>query len=274
MGTPVKIDVWQQIYNWVTGAVSTYIPKILAHGSDDSGTNKRIIKTDANGIVQSYDSQVKTLLDTLLGAKADAAVTDPAVAGSTIALIKGIITKLEAIRTNTDQLEGYSDQIEALLTALNGYVDGLESAMTTLNGKDFATQTTLAALKTVTDSLSTTLGQIKSVMDTTGIKKIIDPVMILDKTHITAPVTGVKTVTSITAEVFAGVSRKASRSRICIRNLHPTLRIRVGPSGVTDTTGFAIGPEGTLELDIDPSAFVPIYAVSEAGNINVEVFEA
>lgn len=88
-----------------------------------------------------------------------------------------------------------------------------------------------------------------------------------------APVTGAKTVTATAAEVFAGASRKAGRSRLAIRNLDPAVRIRVGPSGVTDTTGYGIEPRAMAEIDIDPLADVPIYAISEAGYVSVEVFE-
>lgn len=89
-----------------------------------------------------------------------------------------------------------------------------------------------------------------------------------------APVTGVKTVTSTPSEIFAGASRKVGRSVLMIRNMSLSIRIRVGPSTVTDTTGFGIEPEGLLVLGFDPLADVPIYAVSEGGNVEVEVFEA
>lgn len=96
-----------------------------------------------------------------------------------------------------------------------------------------------------------------------------------DATRIaSAPVTGVKTVTSVAAEIFAGASRKAGRSLLIIRNLDPAIRIRIGPSAVTDTTGFGVEPGAVLTLYIDPTADVPIYAISEAGNVSVEVFEA
>jgi len=89
-----------------------------------------------------------------------------------------------------------------------------------------------------------------------------------------APATGVKTVTGTAAEVFAGTSCKPGRSRLEIANRHPALAIRVGPAGVTDTTGRSVGPLATLALDMDPMSDVPIYAVSEAGALTVEVFEA
>jgi hypothetical protein len=89
-----------------------------------------------------------------------------------------------------------------------------------------------------------------------------------------SPATGAKTVTATAAEVFAGASRKSGRSRLEIANRHSALTIRVGPAGVTDTTGRSVGPGATLTLDLDPTADVPIYAISEAGAVPVEVFEA
>jgi len=88
-----------------------------------------------------------------------------------------------------------------------------------------------------------------------------------------APVTGIKTVTSTVAEVFAGSSRKANRSKLIIRNLHPAVAIRIGGSGITDTIGQSVEPGASVEIDFSPSTAVPIYAVSTAGNVSVEVLE-
>ena len=88
-----------------------------------------------------------------------------------------------------------------------------------------------------------------------------------------APVTGIKTVTSTVAEVFAGSSRKANRSKLVIRNLHQAIPIRIGGSGITDTIGQSLEPGASVEIDFSPSTAVPIYAVSTAGNVSVEVLE-
>ena len=88
-----------------------------------------------------------------------------------------------------------------------------------------------------------------------------------------APVTGIKTVTSTVAEVFAGSSRKANRSKLVIRNLHQAVAIRIGGSGITDTIGQSLEPGASVEIDFSPSTAVPIYAVSTAGNVSVEVLE-
>ena len=88
-----------------------------------------------------------------------------------------------------------------------------------------------------------------------------------------APVTGIKTVTSTVAEVFAGSSRKANRSKLVIRNLHQAIPIRIGGSNITDTIGQSVEPGASVEIDFSPSTAVPIYAVSTAGNVSVEVLE-
>lgn len=88
-----------------------------------------------------------------------------------------------------------------------------------------------------------------------------------------APVTGIKTVTSTVAEVFAGSSRKANRSKLVIRNLHQAIPIRIGGSNITDTIGQSLEPGASVEIDFSPSTAVPIYAVSTAGNVSVEVLE-
>lgn len=56
------------------------------------------------------------------------------------------LAELQAIRAAVDQLEGYTDGLEALLTTLGTYTDGLEGSLTSLLAKDFATQATLAAV--------------------------------------------------------------------------------------------------------------------------------
>jgi hypothetical protein len=88
------------------------------------------------------------------------------------------------------------------------------------------------------------------------------------------PVTGVKTVTSDAAEIFAGASRLDGRSLLRIRNMEDSLRVRVGKSDVTDTTGYGIEPGETKEIAIDRESDIGVYIISEAGNAEVEVWEA
>lgn len=196
-----------------------------------------------------------------LGARADAAQTDPTKAATAIAILKGLLQHSLGLGTDAT-------------------LQDIEAALGVLNGKDYATQTTLAEAKEVLDAIKTaaataateaTLAAVKTAL-TDGSQKVQ---LSGSKVRIaSAPATGVKTVTGTAAEVFAGTSRKPGRSRLEIANRHPALAIRVGPAGVTDTTGRSVGPLATLALDMDPMSDVPIYAVSEAGALTVEVFEA
>lgn len=86
-------------------------------------------------------------------------------------------------------------------------------------------------------------------------------------------VTGIKTVTATAAEIFAGATAKVNRKKLILKNEDPVLRFRIGLSTVTQQTGFPVEPGAIVELDIDPSVAVPIYAISEGANLNVAVME-
>lgn len=87
------------------------------------------------------------------------------------------------------------------------------------------------------------------------------------------PVTGVKTVTSTVVEIFAGASRLAGRRKMLVKNESSDIRIRLGSSSVTVDNGFPIEPGTVFSMDFNPTVDVPIYVVSEVGNIQVAVME-
>ncbi len=172
--------------------------------------------------------------------------------------------------------EGTLAQILAKIIA----APATEAKQDALIAKDFATQATLAAILTQ--------------LGTTGIKKIIDPLPagtnVIGKVSIDAvsnkisldssiesvtasPVVGSKTVTATAAEVFAGSSVKTSRRKLIIRNEDQALRVRVGPSNVTQQNGYPVEPGGTLEIQFDPATDVAIYGISEGAALNVAVME-
>lgn len=169
-----------------------------------------------------------------------------------------------------------------------------------LKGKDFATQTTLEAARALLETISgldfaeeTTLDALKTVVEaikgTDGIKKITDPlpagtneigdvVISGDETlPSSAPVTGTKTlVPGVAAEIFAGVSRKANRVAMMIRNLSKyseAYRLRFGESSVSDTKGFVLEPQSVVVLEFNPKVATPIYAIPETNTVQVEVYE-
>lgn len=89
-----------------------------------------------------------------------------------------------------------------------------------------------------------------------------------------APVTGSKTITATAAGVFAGSSVKAGRGRMVIKNEDPVLRFRLGPSNVSQQTGYPVEPGATVEIQFDPGIYIATYAISEGASIPVSVWEA
>ena len=89
----------------------------------------------------------------------------------------------------------------------------------------------------------------------------------------TPPVVGVKTVTATAAEIFAGASAKSNRRKLILKNEDPVLRFRIGPSTVTQQNGFPVEPGAVVEIQFDPSTYVPIYAISEGASLQVAVME-
>ena len=88
------------------------------------------------------------------------------------------------------------------------------------------------------------------------------------------PKTGAKTVTSTAAEIFADTSRLSGRSVMYIRNTHDSIAIRIGASNITDLKGRRILPNSEEKIEFDPQSDIPLYGISEFGDVKVEVFEA
>lgn len=86
--------------------------------------------------------------------------------------------------------------------------------------------------------------------------------------------TGVKTITGSPVEIFAGVSKMEGRKHLRIRNSNSVVDIKIGPSNVTADTGWTIEAGGEMSFDFDFAVHTPIYAVSTAGAVRLEVFEA
>ena len=255
--------------------------------------NTQAIKTDVNGkpIPQYFNAQ-QDQYEALLGQDGAARAILYGPDGQPIGT-SGNPLQVKAQDTD-DALEQIKTALEALAT--EDKLEAVRLLLQTLDGKDFATQTTLAqvkqvlealsgavstsskqdALKTVVDDLKSELLLVKSELATIKANQLSgDQKVQLSGTKVveSAPVTGIKTVTSTVAEVFAGSSRKANRSKLVIRNLHQAVAIRIGGSGITDTIGQSLEPGASVEIDFSPSTAVSIYAVSTAGKVSVEVLE-
>lgn len=188
-------------------------------------------------------------------------------------------TKLEAVRTLLAAIAEKDFATQGTLAQVKQALDTLNGLVSTSAG-----QTAIAdAIQTLSDVVATQQTLAQAVTQLTNIVNKLNSTLTVDgkvelkgsKARISSePVVGVRTVTSIAAELHAGAIRKAGRSLLMVRNLDPDVRVRVGPSVVSDRTGFGIEPEAVLTLAIDPGSDVPIYAVSEAGAVQVEVFEA
>ena len=61
--------------------------------------------------------------------------------------------------------------------------------------------------------------------------------------------------------------------RKVIRNEDPVLRLRIGPSSVTQQNGFPIEPGAGVIIKFDPATAVAIYGISEGAALNIAVWE-
>ena len=180
----------------------------------------------------------------------------------------------------------------ARLKTLEGYLDGVEAALGTQTDAEATGNGSLIAivkrLRTLVGQGIVTLG---SAIGTTGllmagsdgtnaraIKTTSDGTLLTQLTGsiesmTSAPVVGVKTVTATAAEIFAGASAKSNRRKLILKNEDPVLRFRIGPSTVTQQNGFPVEPGAVVEIQFDPSTYVPIYAISEGASLQVAVME-
>lgn len=86
-----------------------------------------------------------------------------------------------------------------------------------------------------------------------------------------APVVGVKTVTTTAAELFAGASRLANRYVMIVYN-ESSVPVYWGPAGVTTTTGFTLLPQDSIVFQFDPTVATPIYFIA-GSSASVRVVE-
>ena len=86
-----------------------------------------------------------------------------------------------------------------------------------------------------------------------------------------APVVGVKTVTTTAAELFAGASRLANRYVMIVYN-ESSVPVCWGPSGVTTSSGFPLLPQDSAVFQFSPSTSTAIYFIASS-SASVRVVE-
>jgi hypothetical protein len=119
-------DLWKRVSDWISGATADK-PGVTVYGSDDGGTTRRVVKTDADGNI---------IISPGLGTEA------------TLAAVKAVLDSLDGKVATDAKLEA----ARALLASLDGKVatdaklEAARALLASLDGKDYATQTTLAAV--------------------------------------------------------------------------------------------------------------------------------
>ena len=176
------------------------------------GTGSKTLTDLATALAPLATSAKQAEAIAALGAIANAAVTDPAANGTAIALLKGLLSRIQTLENKIDSI-----------------TDGTSPATVQLSG---------------------------------SITSVSSP-----------PVVGTKTIIATAAEIFAGASVKANRRKLIIRNEDPVLRMRIGPSSVTQQNGYPIEPGATVNIQFDPATAVAIYGISEGAALSAAILE-
>ena len=93
------------------------------------------------------------------------------------------------------------------------------------------------------------------------------------ETVVDNPATGIKTITTTAAELFAGAYAKTNRRKLIIKNEDQSLRFRIGKADITQQNGFPVEPGAVVIIPFDPAVIVPIYAISDGASLQASVME-
>ena len=185
-------------------------------------------------------------------------------------------TNQEAIKTVLATLltqSGFDAKADITLSALRDALTGAGVDAKTLN--DLAT---LIGEVQAVPTANTLLARLKSLEDkidaiTSGTTPAVTQLSGSIETVVDNPVTGIKTVTAIAAEIFAGAYAKTNRRKLIIKNEDQSLRLRIGKSDITQQKGFPVEPGAVVIIPFDPAVMVPIYAISEGASLQASVME-
>lgn len=157
------------------------------------------------------------------------------------------------------------------------------SSIDFLSARNVAEQSAAIALQAKVDAVSASVSAADSSSEAEGFAESAGLSASIAKNSVAGigsdsitsnPVTGLKTITATAASLFAGSLRLANRSKVTVRNDDPAIRIRVGPSGVTQQSGFPVEPGGFAEFLINRAQAVEIFAISEGASVVAEVWES
>lgn len=200
----------------------------------------RAILDSLNG--KDYSTAAKQdALAGLVGAIDAAAVSDPAVSGTVISLLKGLLSQLQAgspvsvtesslpAGAATDaEIQTLQEKVDALNTKIDGITDGTTPAKTQLTGSK--------------------VGVMQS-----------------------DPVVGERTVTATAAEMHAGTSPLAGRYEMVVLNTSANT-VYWGSAGVTIETGFPLLPNDSVHFKFHPETHTAIYFIAD-GKFTVKAVE-
>ena len=183
-------------------------------------------------------------------------------------------TTLGTLLTKT----GFDAKVDLALSALRDALRGTGNKSLT----DLATaQAALAAVigeAAAAPTANTILARLKSLEDkidaiTTGTSPAVTQLTGSIETVVDNPATGIKTITTTAAELFAGAYAKTNRRKLIIKNEDQSLRFRIGKADITQQNGFPVEPGAVVIIPFDPAVIVPIYAISEGASLQASVME-
>lgn len=257
--------------------MSNNIFNVDADQTKDGIKTNAVPKTwfDAGNIPDWITPVIDEKLIELFG-EVDAAPT----ANTVLGRLKELETSLASVDGKDFATETKLEAVRLLVETLSNVDFATETTLAALESKDYATETTLDArlsnLETKMDTLNNKIDAVNTNIDDSqdGDGNINVSQNGRNDALQQLPITGTKTITSTAAELFAGVSRLSARNQMYIRNKHESIAIRIGDSDITDVKGRRILPNDEVKIGFDPVEEIPLYAISEYGDVKVEVFEA
>lgn len=132
--------------------------------------------------------------------------------------------------------------------------------------------------KQTSPTANTLLARIKNIEDkidaiTNGTTPAVTQLSGSIETVVDNPATGIKTITTTAAELFAGAYAKTNRRKLILKNEDQSLRFRIGKADITQQNGFPVEPGAVVIIPFDPDVIVPIYAISEGASLQASVME-